>query len=204
MSKNASLPLESLTALSLAKSLLRLSRVSAGTWQVLGAKVSYGSLKDALRCHDFTRPASVVYFPLPNAAPLTGIMLFDRKDIECISKCFTGHSFPPSPVTTPAEEIMLTELGNIILNAVMNTLLNALKKGFMPVVPKFTEGTIDQVVAELSRIPKLKQDFRNIVVTMEMRTDKAAARSELVVLLPEEMALELEILRPPAGSHDGL
>ncbi|MCM2266964.1 MAG: hypothetical protein NDI60_04220 [Elusimicrobiales bacterium] len=204
MSPKPSLALESLTALSVAKCLLRISRVSAGTWHVLGTKVAYGSLRDALKLHDFTRPASAVYFTLPGAAPLTGIMLFDRADMACVSECFTGHAFPRSAATTPAEEIMLTELGNIVLNAVMSTLLNALKKSFMPAVPRFTEGGIEALIAEFKRIPKLQQDFRNIAVTVEMRTDKAAAKSELLVLLPEELALELENLRPPAGSHDGL
>lgn len=199
-----SIVLESLTALSIAKCVLRLSRVSAGTWQVLGAKVAYGSIKDALRQHDFKNPASVVYFTIPGAAPLTLAMLFDRADMECVSKCFTGYSFPRSAATRPAEETMLIELGNIVLNALLSTLLNALRKSYMPVVPKFLEGDTEMIAAEFRRIPKLKQDFRTITVTLEMRSDKTAARSEIFVFLPEELALELENLRPEAGSHDGL
>ncbi|MBI5743394.1 MAG: hypothetical protein HY952_02480 [Elusimicrobia bacterium] len=202
MKESRSVVLESLTGLSIAKCLMRLSRVSAGTWQVLGAKVSYGTLRDALSQHNFTRPASTVYFTLSGAAPFSGVMLFDRADLECISKCFLGHSFPHTAATTPAEEVMLTELGNIILNALTSTLLNALKKSFMPVVPRFIEGNLDALSSELGKIPRLKQEFRTITVTLEMRTDKAAARSEVLVLLPEELALELENLRPPAGQPE--
>lgn len=202
MKESRSIVLESLIGLSVAKCLMRLSRVSAGTWQVLSSKVAYGTLRDALAQHDFKRPASAVYFTLSGAAPFSGVMLFDRADIQCISKCFTGHSFPHTAATTPAEEIMLTELGNILLNALTSKLLNALKKGFMPVVPSFLEGGLDKLASELGRIPRLKQEFRTITVALEMRTDKASARSEVLILLPEELALELENLRPSAGEPE--
>lgn len=202
MKESHSIVLESLMGLSVAKCLMRLSRVSAGTWQVLDARISYGTLRDALAQHNFKRPASAVHFTLSGAAPFSGVILFDRADIECISRCFTGHSFPRTAVTTPAEEIMLTELGNILLNAITGTLLNALKKGFIPVAPSFLEGDLGKLTLELSKIPRLKQEFRTITVTLEMRTEKTSARSEVLILLPEELALELENLRPPAGEPE--
>lgn len=196
--------LESLAALSVAKCLQRVSRVSAGTWHVHGAKVSYGSVRTALGQHDFKNPAAAVYFTLKGAAPLTAAMVFDPADIDCISRCFTGLGMSRGKLTTPAEEIMLTELGNIVLNALMNTLLNALKKSYMPAVPCFVEGGLEALSAEFERIPRLKQDFRIVTVKLEMRWDKLSAHSEVFALIPEELAMELENLRPSAGSPDGL
>ena len=37
-----------------------------------------------------------------------------------------------------------------------------------------------------------------------MRRNGDAARSEVFALIPEELAMELENTRPPAGSHDGI
>ena len=201
--KHHSIALESLAALSVAKCLNRISRVSAGTWQVGEPRVSYGSIKDALALHNFKNSAAAVYIALEGAAPLTSAMLFDPAETECVSKCFTGHSFPHGKAITPAEEIMLTELGNIVLNALMNTMLNALKQSYFPAIPRFVEGGQERLEDEFKRIPNLKQDFRIITVPIGMRCDKASARSEALVLLPEELALELENMRPPAGSHEG-
>lgn len=204
MKEHPSIALESLASLSVAKCLQRISRVSAGTWQVESAKVSYGSVTDALKRHDFTKPAAAVYIALEGPAPFATAMLFNPSDIECVSKCFTGHSFHHAGGMAPAEEIMLTELGNIVLNALLNTLLNAVKRSYFPAMPRYAQGGLEQISAEFTRIPQLKQDFRIITVTIDMRCDKASTRSEVFALIPEELAMELENLRPPAGSHDGV
>lgn len=191
--------IESLTALGLAKCLLRISRVSAGTWQVAGSKVSSGTLLDALKHHDFKNPAAAVYFNLKGMSPLTAIMLFDSADLECVSKCFTGHSFRRSGAITPAEEVMLTELGNILLNALVGALLNALKKSFMPTMPIFTEGDFQRVADAISKKVNPNQTFRIAASTLELKCDPSVAKAEVLVLLPEELALELELMRPTTG-----
>ncbi len=74
----------------------------------------------------------------------------------------------------------------------------------MPAVPCFVEGGLEALSAEFERIPRLKQDFRIVTVKLEMRWDKLSAHSEVFALIPEELAMELENLRPSAGSPDGL
>lgn len=204
MQQHPSIVLESLASLSVAKCLQRISRVSAGTWQVEGTTVSYGSIKDALAVHDFTNPASAVYIALEGPVPITSAMIFDPANIGYVSKCFTGHSFPRGKSTTPAEEVMLTELANIILNALANTILNALKKTLVPALPRFVEGDIDRLVEEFTAIPRLKQDFRIVTVLIGMCREGSSARTEVFALIPEELAMELENTRPPAGSHNGI
>ena len=196
---NHDVTIESLTALSLAKCLLRLSRVSAGTWQVAGAKVYTGTLQDALDNHEFRNQAAAVYFNLKGMSPVAAIMLFDAADLECVSKCFTGHSFPHSGAITPADEIMLTELGNIVLNALMNALLNALRKSFMPALPLFAQGGRDSIAGEISKKVKPNQSFRIVASTLGLKSGTALAQAQVLVLLPEELALELELMQPTAG-----
>jgi len=198
MNPNSNVTLENLAASSLAQCLLRISRVSPGTWQVLGVKVSAGTAVDAVKQHDFKNPAAAVYFNLPDVSPLAAIMLFNPNDMMCISKCFTGHSFPRGSFTTPADEVMLTELGNIVLNAMMNGFLNALKKCLMPAVPQFVEGDVHRVTGELGKILNPNQGFRIITAALALQCDDSVAMSEVVALLPEEIALKLELLQPPA------
>lgn len=204
MENHPSIALESLAALSVAKCLQRISRVSAGTWQVEGVKVSYGSVRDALAAHDFSNPAAAVYISLEGIRPVTSAMLIDPANIAYVSKCFTGHDFSRVGPITPAEEVMLTELANIVLNAITNALMNALKKSFIPALPRFAQGGIDVIEKEFLSIPALKQNFRIVTVAIKMCAGGSSARSEVFSLVPEELAMELDNLRPPAGSHDGI
>jgi hypothetical protein len=199
MEQLPSIALKSLAALSVSKCLQRISRVSAGTWQVEGVKVSYGPVRAALAAHDFRNPAAAVYISLDGASPVVSAMLFDPANIEYVSRCFTGHSFPRSGgAITPAEEVMLTELANIILNALLNTLMNALNRSFIPSLPRFASGGIDEIEKEFLSRPALKQSFRIVTVTIGMNAGGPSARSEVFALLPEELALELDNL-PSAG-----
>ena len=188
-----------LTTLSLGKCLLRLSRVSAGAWQVAGVSVSAGTLRDALNSHDFTNQAAGVYFNLAGMSPVTAIMLFDSADLGCVSKCFTGHSFPHGGVITPADEIMLTELGNIVLNSLINSILNALRKSFMPALPLFAQGNRDAIAGEISKQVNPNLAFRIVASTLDLKSGTDLARVQVLVLLPEELALELELTQSSAG-----
>jgi hypothetical protein len=200
MDQRQDVMIESLASLSLAKCLMRMSRVTAGTWQVAGTKLSSGTLLDALKLHDYRNQAAAVYFNLKGMSPLTAVMLFDSGDLECVSKCFTGHSFPRGGMITPAEEIMLTELGNIVINALLNSVLNALKKSAMPAMPMFASGDMAAIAAELARDVNPNQLFRVAATTITLQSDKATAKAEVLLLMPEELAMELELMRPSVGT----
>ncbi|MDO8803240.1 MAG: hypothetical protein Q7R35_02310 [Elusimicrobiota bacterium] len=190
MNSNPKGVLERLAAASLEKCLRRLSRAAA-TWQAAEIKVSAETLEDAVKRHDFKNPAAAVYFTLPGAG-LTALMLSDPSDMECISKGFTGRSIPRGGSTTPAEELMLLELGNIVLNALLNSLLNALKKGAMPGVPQFIEGDAARVVGGLGAVADLKRVFCVIKAKLVIRCGSSAADCEVFATIPEELASELE------------
>jgi hypothetical protein len=194
MTSKPDVTLKSLAAVDLAKCLLRISRVSAGTWQVLDAEVSSGTLEDALKHHDFKDSAAAVYLNLKDTAPLTLVMMFDPANTECISKCFTGLSFPHGKSTTAAEEIMLTELGNIILNAMINALMNALKRSTMPAVPQYIEGDLPRIAGELGKVVDLKESFRTLTITIGIKSEECLSTSKVFALFPEALAMELEQL----------
>jgi len=184
--------LAGMTKTSLEKCLSRLAKVSAGTWEVLGVTASSGSLEDAVKQHNFENPvASVVYFNL-TGLPLTAMLILDPADIDCISKCFMGYSFPGGPATTQAEEVMLLELGNIILNSIVNSTLNALKKSGMPSVPAYLEGDLPRLLEGLGAGAELKQNLRVITAKLAIRCDSREAVAEVLALIPEELALGID------------
>jgi hypothetical protein len=191
MTDNSSEMLIRLTEASLKKCLGRLSNVSAGTWEILGITASRGTLEDAVKQHEFRNPAAgAVYFSL-GGFPLTALMLLDPTEMECISKCYMGYSFTRGTVTTAPEEVMLLELGNIILNAVINSALNALKKSGMPSVPAYLEGDQSRLLEGLGASVGLKKTFHIITATLAIRSDKCLAKSEVLALIPDELVPEL-------------
>ena len=121
-------------------------------------------------------------------------MLFDPLDMECISKCFMGYSYPRGAVTTQTEEVMLLELGNIVLNSLINSALNALKLSLMPSVPAYLEGDFRDLANGLAPGGDLKQNFRIITATLAIKSDKRSTRSEVIALVPEELARQFESL----------
>jgi len=173
---------------SLQKCLARLAKVSAGTWELSGITAAPGTPEDAVKRHDFKNPkASLVYLSIAEPR-LTALIMFDPADMECISKCFMGYSFPGGPVTTQAEEMMLLELGNIILNSLINSVLNAIKKSAMPSVPAYLEGESGPLLAGLGAVVDLKKNFRIIAAKLAIGSGKSVAMSEVLVLVPEELA----------------
>ncbi len=183
--------LQQLAAISLEKCLLRLSRVSAGTWRMTGLDVAPGTLKDALAGTAPGKKVSAVHFTLKAGGDLSALMLFDHDYIECISTAFTGLSFPRTERTTPAEEVMLLELGNIVLNALASSVLNALKKFSMPAVPQFVEGEASALPARLDSA-EAGEVCRVISGSLTIQSGQCETVSRIFALVPESMALEIE------------
>jgi chemotaxis protein CheY-P-specific phosphatase CheC len=97
-----------------------------------------------------------------------------------------------------AEEVMLTELGNIVMNSLINGLLNALRRQSIPTIPGFAEGDLQALTADLGRTINVKQAFHIITASLSLQWDAATAKVEAIALVPEELAMELELLQPPA------
>jgi hypothetical protein len=185
--------LERLAALSLERCLVKLSKVSAGTWQQAGSDRWSGTLADAIEHYDFRgRPAAAVCVDVKGAVSLASFLLFDPEDMDCISKCFLGYSFPRSRSVSQSEEVMLLELGNIILNALCNSVMNALRAGFLPSVPRFVAGDPGFVAEALGAVVDAKQNFSTIAVTLVMRSGNEESRCKVFLLVPVDLARQLE------------
>ena len=194
MDAKASGILERLAVAGLEKCIARLAKVSAGTWRIAGARTSRGTLEDAVSQHNFAHPAAAVYFKIKGDFPFTSMMLFDLDDIELVSKCFLGYSFPKGEKFTQPEEVLLMELGNIVINSVINSVLNALKRSCMPPVPMCVDGDARRLAAVVGSASDPERAFRIVTVTLAIQSDKSVSNSEVVCLIPEELENELERL----------
>ncbi|MBU2574912.1 MAG: hypothetical protein KKH28_12625 [Elusimicrobia bacterium] len=200
MDDKASGLLEQLAVLSLEKCLARLSKVSAGTWRMESAGVSRETLEDAVKRHGFRNSkAAAVYFNVTGEFPFVALMLFEPDDIELVSKCFLAiglkrlvDPFPKAPGITQPQEMMLLELGNIILNSFVSAVSEGLKKIIMPSVPQYIQGDAQRLVGELGTIADLKQNFRIITLALDIQCGKDVSKSTVFGIIPEKLANELE------------
>ena len=192
MNADDSAILKRLAVSGLESCLIKLSKVSAGTWQISNARVFRGMLDEAVKQHDFKNPIAVaVYFNIKGEFPFTSVMLFDSNDIECISKCFMSYSCPGALSRIQSEEVLLLELGNILLNSLFNSVLNALNKSVMPSVPEYISGDFRHIVGVLGAGIDATQSFRIISATLAVKCDKCSSKSEVFAMIPEDLAIEL-------------
>ncbi len=182
-----------LASLSLEKCLVRLSKVSAGTWQLVDTTVLSGTPGTAVGQYNFGKlPAAAVYFDIKGEFPMTSLMIFDPADIDCISKCFLGYSFPKQGGISASDEVMLLELGNIVLNSLSNSVFNALGKSFMPSVPQFVAGDAVRIAESVRAVAGAGVTFRITASTLAIQCDNRNSISKVLALVPEEMARALE------------
>ncbi|MDP2865845.1 MAG: hypothetical protein Q8O90_06355 [Elusimicrobiota bacterium] len=184
--------LERLAVSSLEKCLVRLSKVSAGTWQLLDTAGASGTPGNAVGKYDFrNQPAAAVYFDIKGDFPMTSLMIFDPADIDCISKCFLGYSFPRQGGISQSDEVMLLELGNIVLNSLSNSVFNALGESFMPSVPQFVAGDALRIAESVRAVAGAALTFNIVASTIAIQCDNRVSRSKVIALVPEQLALAL-------------
>ena len=188
MDSKASRILESIALLSLEKCAVKLSRISAGKWSVSEVRVSSRSMEDTLKEHGASSgQGAAVYFEISGEFPFTAMVVFRPEDIDTISRGFLGFSFSKMPSLSQAQELLLSELGNIILNSIISSLSNTLKRAFLPSAPKCVQGEPRFLLEALwtSVDPALRHHL--VAVSLDLEFDKSVTRSEVLVLIPENM-----------------
>jgi len=188
MDPKASRILESIALLSLEKCAVKLSRISAGKWAVSEVRVSNRTMEETLKDHAASKgTGAAVYFEIAGEHPFTAMIVFRPDDIDTISRGFLGFSFSKLPRLSQAQELLLSELGNIILNSIVSSLSNTLKRAFLPSAPKCVQGEPRFLLEALWTSVDAKVQHRLVTVALDLDYDKAVTRSEVLVLIPESM-----------------
>ena len=188
MDPKASRILESIALLSLEKCAVKLSRISAGKWAVSEVRVSSRTMAETIKDHAASKgTGAAVYFEIAGEHPFTAMIVFRPDDIDTISRGFLGFSFSKLPRLSQAQELLLSELGNIILNSIVSSLSNTLKRAFLPSAPKCVQGEPKFLLEALWTSVDAKVQHRLVTVALDLDYDKAVTRSEVLVLIPESM-----------------
>lgn len=181
--------LDILVQRNLDRSLSRISLISTGRWRAAMVN-SYSATPRAVLARYAADPSVAVFMKL-NELPLGAVMLLRPEDVECVSRGFTGHSFPASGKVSKADEIMLTELGNILLNAAVDSLLNALKKSALPAIPLLLEGAAAALAERGAGLLAMDSPGRAVSAALSLECEGLAVWT-LHVFVPEDLAREIE------------
>lgn len=184
--------LQRLAVSGLERCLTRLSSVSAGTWKLTYSGIFRGTLPEAVRRHGFTKPsAAAVYFNVKGGFPFASVMFFDPDDTEHLTQCFMGDSFSRAAHPGITGEVVFLELGNMVLNSLINAVQNVLKRKTIPMPPKYLDGEFPGIVAGLGSVMDLKQDFRIFKATLAISRGERSGTSEVFAMIPDELSAEL-------------
>lgn len=181
-----------LAAGGLSKCMLRASEASSWAWELCGVLVFSGKIPDAVRKADFGETVASIQVNVRDGSPFAAAMLFRSEDAGFISGCFVNGPLYRTDGVKLLEEAMLMEIGNVILNALANPLINALKGTAIASVPMFVKGGPAAVAAGLGACLDPRLDFRIIAASLSMRRDGRIARAMVLGVLPEELAAELD------------
>lgn len=185
--------LEKVAVASLEKCVSKLSRISAGKWSVASASVSMRSMEEAVKEHSAGARATsaAVYFEVKGEFPFTSMIVFRPGDIEILSRGFLGFSFSKLPNLNQAQELLLSELGNIILNSLISSLSNTLKRSFIPSAPKCVQGEIPFLLEALWASLDRSDRHSMVTVMLELQCDNTLTRSEVIAVIPANMEAAL-------------
>lgn len=193
--------LERVAVTALEKCVAKLSRISAGKWSVSEASVSMRSMNEAVKAHAAAGHATsaAVYFELKGEYPFTSMVVFRPGDIEILSKGFLGFSFSKLPNLNQAQELLLSELGNIILNSLASSLSNALKRSFIPSAPKCVQGEIPFLLEALWTSLDRSDRYSLVTVTLNLQCGADVTRSEVITVIPANMEAALAAALEPGA-----
>jgi hypothetical protein len=181
--------LERIAAESLEKCVLKLARMSAGEWSVADTRVSWRSMEEAILDHSSgpRGTGAAAYFEIKGEYPFTSMVVFRPEDIEVISRGFLGFSFSKLPSLNQAQELLLSELGNVILNSLLGTLSNTLKRGFLPSAPKCVQGETRYLLEALWTATERTARHSLVTVILDLKCDGTVTRIEVIALIPDNM-----------------
>jgi hypothetical protein len=186
--------LERLAAAGLEKCCLKISKVSGKGWRLSDIGISSGTLEEALGRCDLEARSSVVYIHVEGRLPFTSLMFFPPGDVAHVTRCFLVDLPVEAGGIVRFEEVILLELGNIVLNALINHLQNALKKSAIPSVPMLLKGDSASISRGLGVHVDPSKQYRIITAAVSVQSQERVSGGTVLAVIPGEMSAELERL----------
>jgi chemotaxis protein CheY-P-specific phosphatase CheC len=123
-----------------ARSVAKLSRISSGTWRI---KDIEAAVSDEALLPPGEEPGAGVIFTVAGPGSLRALITFRSRDVEAVSRCFLGYSFVKMSSMNKAEELLASEVGNILFNSFLSVISARTGWLMLPSVPHCIQGGLD-------------------------------------------------------------
>lgn len=176
-----------LAAAGLEKCLAKMTAVSPGEWRRESISVRGATAREALRSGERAAGRrAVVRIKVKGAVPFSTALLFDPEDIGHLSACFADESFY-GPLSAEQTDVSVVEIGNIVLNALVNSLLRAFGMTAIPSVPAYFTGDAAAIEERLGAGPGT---FTVVSSRLTVQRGGRTAAAELLAFLPSQLTAQ--------------
>lgn len=178
--------LEAIARASMEKCAAKLSRISSGKWRLAGVGVRRRTMAEIVESYPLESEGGAgVFLEVGGAEPFSSMVVFRPEDLEVICRGFLGYSFSKLPVLNQAQELLLSEVGNILLNFFISAMSNALGRSFLPSAPKCVQGGPRFLLEALWATLNAGKPYSVALMTLDLGCDKDVTRIEIVAVIPE-------------------
>lgn len=178
--------LEAIARASMEKCAEKLSRISFGSWRLSGVGVRRRTMAEIVALHTQEGDGgAAVYMEVGGEEPFSSMVVFRPGDLEVISRGFLGYSFSKLPVLNQAQELLLSEVGNILLNSLISAMSNALGRSYLPSVPKCVQGDPRFLLEALWAALDAGKPYSVALMTLDLGCGEAVTRIEMIAVIPE-------------------
>jgi chemotaxis protein CheY-P-specific phosphatase CheC len=171
-----------------ARSIAKLARISAGQWALRDIEVSVSS--DALAPAGDHEGAGVI-FTVSGRGSLRALLMFRPGDVEVISRCFLGYSFVKMSSMNKAEELLISEVGNILFNSFLSVISSKTGEMLLPSVPRCIQGGLDFITGTFGEsLPSGPADTA-VRVRLTLSCRDGEAECSVLLVMGEELRAKL-------------
>ncbi|MFH1618708.1 MAG: hypothetical protein ABIG11_02280 [bacterium] len=183
---------------SLSHCLSKLSKMTGSPWLIEAGDMKWLPMPLLVREYSSDeQTGAAVYFDVAGDMPMSLMIVFHPRDTGIIARCFLGHSYPFLSHLNHLEELVLSELGNIVVNAFVGALANEMDSIMLPSVPRCVQGSRFALVEALQSTVKEPGRYSACKMPLRMESAGGSASSELLALFPASSLEKLEKIRPP-------
>lgn len=165
--------------------LKKMNSVSAGLWRLGSLRIFPGCVADALGGR--AAGAEAIRITVNSVPPMITLLLFHQGDASQLYRGFVGDQFY-KVLGSAKQGTALLELGNVLLNAIANSLLKAFKKSAIPSVPELVAAEPEAVMAPHQ--PTAGAVYTIISATLSLRYGDHASGAEVVAIVPDSLAAD--------------
>ncbi|HBE88119.1 MAG TPA: hypothetical protein DDW67_03140 [Elusimicrobia bacterium] len=171
-----------------ARSISKLARISSGNWALKEIEVAVSA--EALKPAGDQAGAGVV-FTVSGPGSLRSLITFRPGDVEVISRCFLGYSFVKMSSMNKAEELLISEVGNIMFNSFLSVIAARTGEMLLPSVPRCIQGGLDFITGTFGESIPSSPDDTAVRVRLTLSCRDGEAECLVLLVMGEELRAKL-------------